>query len=74
MFEQGLRDGFQTETPDYWLSGGNPWEIPRLDIHYPVHFYGEVHSWVENGVTKVVLLQHFFLTNPILLTALNFPV
>ena len=40
MFEQRFKDGVQVEFPDTWLTKGNPWEIQRLDITYPVHFYG----------------------------------
>jgi starch phosphorylase len=40
MFHQEIKDGYQVEFPDYWLSYGNPWEIERLDVEYPIHFYG----------------------------------
>ena len=30
----------QVEFPDTWLTHGNPWEVQRLDITYPVTFYG----------------------------------
>jgi hypothetical protein len=30
----------KVEVPDYWLTFGNPWEIERVDIVYPVRFYG----------------------------------
>ncbi|KAJ1487587.1 hypothetical protein T484DRAFT_1744944 [Baffinella frigidus] len=30
----------QVEFPDTWLTKGNPWEVQRLDISYPVMFYG----------------------------------
>lgn len=42
MFEQRIIKGHQVEIPDYWLSHGNPWEIERLDVTYPVRFYGNV--------------------------------
>ena len=32
IFEQRIVDGHQVEFPDYWLTFGNPWEIPRLDV------------------------------------------
>lgn len=28
------------EMPDYWLAKGNPWEIERADVTYPVRFFG----------------------------------
>jgi starch phosphorylase len=40
MFRQELHEGFQHEHPDYWLNFGNPWEIERPNIAYPVKFYG----------------------------------
>ncbi len=40
MFEQRFKDGNQVEYPDTWLTKGNPWEIQRLDVKYPVVFYG----------------------------------
>lgn len=42
MFEQHIKEGYQVELPDYWLIAGNPWEIERHDVVYPVRFYGEV--------------------------------
>eukprot|EP01114_Cavostelium_apophysatum_P003579 TRINITY_DN1354_c0_g1_i2.p1 TRINITY_DN1354_c0_g1~~TRINITY_DN1354_c0_g1_i2.p1 ORF type:complete len:919 (+),score=264.06 TRINITY_DN1354_c0_g1_i2:132-2888(+) len=42
MFYQTIREGAQVEIPDYWLIHGNPWEIERLDVVYPVSFYGYV--------------------------------
>ena len=40
------------ELPDYWLSRGNPWEIERVDVIYPVKFYGCVKKRFENGKEK----------------------
>ena len=48
MFRQSIIDGFQHEQPDYWLNFGNPWEIERLNVSYPVKFYGHV-SVVDAG-------------------------
>jgi starch phosphorylase len=42
MFEQHIKNGYQVELPDYWLINGNPWEIERHDVQYPVRFYGSV--------------------------------
>ncbi|CAI5523472.1 unnamed protein product, partial [Closterium sp. Naga37s-1] len=49
MFRQTLQDGFQHEQPDYWLTFGNPWEIERVFVTYPVRFYGTVESYTEAG-------------------------
>lgn len=48
MFEQRVIDGHQVEIPDYWLTKGNPWEIERLDVTYPVRFYGNVVSEAQS--------------------------
>ena len=40
IFKQKIINGEQVEIPDYWLSGGHPWEIERSDITYEINFYG----------------------------------
>ena len=40
---QVIRDGWQHEYPENWLSLGNPWEFERPDVSLPVSFGG----WVE---------------------------
>jgi starch phosphorylase len=53
MFRQKIVDGEQVETPDYWLRAGNPWEFPRPEVQYLVHFGGrtiqrnEHVEWIE---------------------------
>jgi len=47
MFKQAIRNGDQIELPDYWLIRGNPWEIARNEITYPVHFYGFVNTVLD---------------------------
>ncbi|KAK8803320.1 hypothetical protein WA158_001014 [Blastocystis sp. Blastoise] len=49
MFQQKIIDGWQVEHPDYWLTFGNPWEIQRKDIKYPVRFYGKVREEWKDG-------------------------
>ncbi|KAJ0927645.1 putative glycogen phosphorylase [Helianthus annuus] len=49
LFRQIILDGFQYEQPDYWLNFGNPWEIERVHVSYPVKFYGSVTEEVVNG-------------------------
>lgn len=46
IFKQLIMDGYQVETPDYWLKFSNPWEIDRHEIQIPVDFYG----WVEEQI------------------------
>lgn len=40
IFTQRLRDGYQEEIPDDWLSFGNVWEIARPEYVLPVEYYG----------------------------------
>lgn len=42
MFKQQIIDGNQVESPDYWLTGGNPWEFPRPEVQYRVRFGGHI--------------------------------
>ena len=49
IFNQQVRNGWQVEQPDNWLKDGNPWEIKRSDLVYPVYFGGEVKVLRENG-------------------------
>lgn len=41
IFYQKIIDGYQVERPDMWLRFGNPWDIIRPNVMYPVNFYGE---------------------------------
>lgn len=52
IFKQGIIDGYQVESPDYWLSRGNPWEIERADVTYQVRFYGHVKKYNEGGIER----------------------
>jgi len=54
IFKQLIKDGAQMEVPDYWLTFGNPWEIARQDVVYPVRFYGSTRKVVENGRERTV--------------------
>ncbi|XP_061341655.1 alpha-1,4 glucan phosphorylase L isozyme, chloroplastic/amyloplastic isoform X1 [Gastrolobium bilobum] len=61
LFKQRItRDG-QEEVAEDWLEMGNPWEIIRNDVSYPVKFYGKVVSgsdgkkhWVGGEDIKAV--------------------
>ncbi len=48
LFYQRLIDGFQMESPDNWVRYGTPWEFQRSQYLFPVHFYGKVHSYVDD--------------------------
>ncbi|MEX1137108.1 MAG: glycogen/starch/alpha-glucan phosphorylase [Balneolales bacterium] len=41
IFYQKIINGFQHEAPDQWLRFGNPWDIMRPQVCYPVQFHGE---------------------------------
>ena len=43
LFRQVIKDGWQQEYPEDWLSFGNPWEFARPEVIYDIHFGG----WVE---------------------------
>ena len=36
MFHQEIQRNEQIEFPDFWLVAGNPWEIERMDVVFPV--------------------------------------
>jgi starch phosphorylase len=40
IFYQAIEHGAQVEHPDTWLRYGNPWEMPRPDVLFPVSFGG----------------------------------
>ncbi|KAK9109690.1 hypothetical protein Sjap_017750 [Stephania japonica] len=44
LFKQNITKDGQEEVAENWLEMGNPWEIVRNDISYPVKFYGKVVS------------------------------
>ena len=47
IFDQAIRDGWQVERTDRWLRHGNPWEVRRHDVEYPVGFGGHTESYVD---------------------------
>jgi starch phosphorylase len=49
LFQQVIKDGWQQEYPEQWLSFGNPWEFERPEVIYDIQFGG----WVERiALTK----------------------
>ena len=44
LFQQTIKDGWQHEYPETWLSFGNPWEFARPEIQYDIGFGGHVES------------------------------
>lgn len=50
LFRQTFVNGYQVETADNWLLGGNPWHIRRPSRRLEVPVYGNVElSYDENG-------------------------
>ena len=49
IFKQTIKNGWQMEQPDNWLKYGNPWEIRKNNLIYPVNFGGRVSVIRENG-------------------------
>ena len=57
IFDQTIRDGWQVETTDNWLRLGNPWEIPRPEIAFPVLLGGRTERIAtRDGGERVVWL------------------
>ena len=42
LFRQVIKDGWQHEYPEHWLSFGNPWEFERPEVVYDIHYGGRV--------------------------------
>jgi len=57
LFKQIISKGWQKEYPDEWLSFGNPWELPRPEIVYHVHFGGHVET-VDDGNDRQRAIWH----------------
>ncbi len=53
IFEQEIRDGWQVEKTDAWLRNGNPWELQRHKIRFPVAFGGHTEQYEEGGRLRV---------------------
>jgi starch phosphorylase len=51
LFRQVIRDGWQQEYPEEWLSFGNPWEFARPEVIHDICFGG----WVETAVSPTGL-------------------
>jgi starch phosphorylase len=53
IFDQVIVDGWQVEKGDTWLRNGNPWEIPRPKLIFPVGFGGYSEQYTdEHGVAR----------------------
>ena len=72
IFAQKIIDGYQVETPDYWLNFGNAWEIERNEVQIPVTFYGYVDRPDKNGSTLAP--SQWIGSERVLAVAYDFPV
>ena len=57
LFQQIISKDGQSEAADSWLDAyGNPWEIRREEVSYPVQFYGTVEDgkWIGGDVVNAV--------------------
>lgn len=61
LFKQGISEEGQVEMAENWLANGNPWEIVRNDIVYPIGFFGEVREgsdgkkeWIPEETVKAI--------------------
>ncbi|MET0067397.1 MAG: glycogen/starch/alpha-glucan phosphorylase [Candidatus Thiodiazotropha sp.] len=54
IFDQDIRDGWQVEISDLWLRNGNPWELPRPTLRFPVKLGGHTEQYADqHGILKV---------------------
>ncbi len=55
LFRQVIRDGWQLEYPENWLTFGNPWEFARPDVAHTIGFGGCVETEsAANGSPRYV--------------------
>jgi glycogen phosphorylase len=59
IFDQEIQDGWQVEKSDTWLRNGNPWELPRYKLRFPVKFGGHTEQYQdEHGHLRVRWVPH----------------
>src|SRR5262249_4498388 len=56
LFRQVIRDGWQQEYPEEWLSFGNPWEFERPEVIYDIHYGGRLEQAV--GPRGIATMWH----------------
>jgi starch phosphorylase len=54
LFRQVIRNGWQQEYAEDWLSFGNPWEFARPEVVYDVHYGGRVEMVAARGRMRPV--------------------
>ena len=53
IFDQAIEDGWQVEHTDAWLRPGNPWELARPKLRFPVLFGGRTEPYQDEGRLRV---------------------
>jgi len=53
IFDQEIHDGWQREISDLWLKNGNPWELARPKLRFPVMFGGHTEHHDDRGRLRV---------------------
>jgi starch phosphorylase len=48
IFNQEIKDGWQVENTDKWLSYGNPWEIFRPEVSFHIKLGGHTESYIDS--------------------------
>ncbi|KAG9394121.1 glycogen phosphorylase, partial [Carpediemonas membranifera] len=54
MFKQDIKDGYQVETPEYWLTRGNPHELERNDVQWEVKLFGNSTAYYDSKLARTV--------------------
>lgn len=72
IFAQKIINGYQVETPDYWLHLTNPWEIQRSEIQVPISFYGYVNR--DGSDTSTLLPSEWIGAERVLAIPYDMPV
>ncbi|MDD2914805.1 MAG: glycogen/starch/alpha-glucan phosphorylase [Gallionella sp.] len=54
IFDQVIKDGWQVEVTDAWLRNGNPWELPRPNLRYPVGLGGRTEQYTDEQGNHLV--------------------
>jgi starch phosphorylase len=55
LFRQVIKNGWQQEYPETWLSFGNPWQFERAEVIYDIQFGGSVEAVMSpSGVAKYI--------------------
>jgi len=71
IFFQSIENGMQVEHPDTWLRYGNPWELPRAEVLFPVRFGGRTLQFTDE---RGRLRSHWVDTEAVYAMAYDTPV